>query len=84
MTSLLSRPYIGTASPEISHYETEDALMERDYAMVGIRSRRRYTTTEAEHAAFWDAVNRRTEPPVYVPVAGDIIGYDRACNPIYA
>jgi hypothetical protein len=58
--------------------------MERDYAMVGIRSRRRYTATEAEHKAFWDAVNRRTEPPVYVPVAGDIIGYDRACNPIYA
>jgi len=84
MTSLLAKSYVGTSSPEIAHYETQDALIDRDYAAVGIRTRRRCTATEAEHAAFWDAVNRRTEPPVYLPVAGDIIGYDKFCKPVYA
>ena len=84
MTSLLSRPYIGTASPEIAHYEIQDALMDRDNAMVGIHTRRRYTATEAEHKAFWEAVDRRSTPPQYTPVAGDIIGYNSNGTPRFA
>jgi len=84
MTSLFAKPYVGTSSPEIAHYETEDALMERDYAAVGIRTRRRCTATEAEHAAFWDAVDSRSKHIEQTPVAGDIIGYDKFCKPVYA
>ena len=68
----------------IRHYEIQDTLMERDYASVGIRTRRRYTATPEEHAAFWAAVDRREKPPEYIPVAGDIIGYNNKCQPIYA
>jgi len=68
----------------IRHYETQDALMERDYASVGIRTRRHYTATPEEHAAFWNAVDSRREYVQRTPVAGDIIGYNNKCQPIYA
>jgi hypothetical protein len=75
---------IDPTADAIRHYEIQDALIERDYAEVGICSRRRYTATKAEHKAFWEAVDRRTEYVEHKPVAGDIIGYDRSCQPIYA
>ncbi len=64
------------AAQSIRHYEIEDAKMHR--------SRRRYTATEAEHKAFWDAVANRKTPPVYTPVAGDIIGYNNDGTPRFA
>jgi hypothetical protein len=75
---------IDPAADAIRHYEIHDSLIERDYAEVGIRTRRRYAAKPEQHNAFWEAVDSRTE---YVPkkvIAGDITGYDRFCKPIFA
>jgi hypothetical protein len=70
---------IDPTADSIRHYEIQDALMDRDYA-----TNRRYTATPEEHAAFWNAVESRREYVQRTPVAGDIIGYNNKCQPIYA